>query len=87
MAGEQLDLSSDPELTPNSARPGLGDARNASNSSRRYVGVQFDCCSVYARVYINRDSTAYEGRCPRCARAICLEIGPGGTSSRFFIAR
>ena len=85
MSGENLDLSSDPprpvgnrtEQTP------AGGARTAS-TTRRFVGVQFLCCDLYARVYINRDETAYHGNCPRCAKAVHLTIGPGGTDSRFF---
>ena len=75
MAGERLDLTDDPS---GSAKPQTG--------GRRFVGVQFSCCDVYTRIYINRDHTAYEGRCPKCAKKVRLEIGPGGTDSRFFTA-
>jgi hypothetical protein len=75
MKGTQLDLSSEPLNDPNSKAAG-----------RRFVGIHFACCDIYTRVYVNRDETAYEGRCPRCARPVRLKIGPGGTSSRFFSA-
>jgi hypothetical protein len=79
MAGEHLDLSSDPSSDPSPQKSG--------GAGRRFLGVQFACCGVYARIYINRQETAYEGNCPRCSRAIRIGIDPtGGTSSRFFTA-
>lgn len=77
MSGEYLDLSSDPEWA--------GEPASAL-SGRKFVGVTFACCSAYARVYINREGTAYVGNCPRCTRRVELKIGPGGTDSRFFTA-
>ncbi len=78
MPGEHLDLSSD--------GPGGAGSSSKSSKERRFVGVHFTCCDVYTRVYINRDETAYEGRCPKCAKQVRLGIGPGGTDSRFFTA-
>jgi len=51
---------------------------------RDFIGVLFECCNVYARVYINRDRTAYTARCPRCGRPLRVEISPDGSDSRFF---
>jgi hypothetical protein len=76
MAGEFLDLSSDPE--PMSA--------GGAAQSRRFLGIQFACCSVYSRVYVNKEGTAYVGNCPKCTKRIELKIGPGGSDSRFFTA-
>ena len=81
MAGENLDLSSD-----SSRKPGESSATNASSASRKFLGVQFNCCSVYSRVYINREGTAYVGNCPRCGKPVRLKIGSGGTDARFFTA-
>ena len=79
MSGERLDLSSD---VPRDRAEEAADA----SAGRRFVGVRFECCSVYARIYANRDASAYEGHCPRCAKRVRLAIGPGGTDSRFFTA-
>jgi hypothetical protein len=73
MSGEHLDLSSDPQPA-------------TANTGRPFVGIHFTCCDVYTRVYVNKDSTAYEGNCPKCAKRVRLTIGAGGTNSRFFTA-
>ena len=63
-----------------------GTGGTGAHPARPWVGVRFDCCGVYTRVYRNAEGTAYEGRCPRCLGPIRLRVGPGGTSSRFFMA-
>ncbi|MCG8451443.1 MAG: hypothetical protein MI725_17895 [Pirellulales bacterium] len=52
----------------------------------KFLGVHFECCDVYSRVYPNRERTAYLGHCPRCARQVKFLIGAGGTDARFFSA-
>ena len=54
---------------------------------RKFLGVNFDCCRVYARIYLNPEGTAYKGMCPRCGKRLEIKVGPGGTTSRFFTAR
>ena len=54
--------------------------------SRPWLGIRFDCCGVYTRVYRNPEGTAYCGQCPRCLRRLTLRIGPDGTDARFFAA-
>jgi len=58
----------------------------ASPAPKAFVGVRFECCSVYRRVYKNTEGTAYEGKCPRCAKPVRLRVGAGGVSARFFTA-
>lgn len=91
MLGEHLDLTSDVASSPPRGAGQGGDlqasvGQSRAGDSRKFVGVRFECCAIYTRVYVNREGTAYEGRCPRCARAVRLEIGPGGSDARFFSA-
>jgi hypothetical protein len=77
MIGENLDLHDDVPIDRPKAKTDAG---------RHFVGIHFLCCEVYSRVYLNRQATAYEGNCPKCARPVRLSIGPGGTDTRFFTA-
>jgi hypothetical protein len=61
-------------------------ASERPTTARPYLGVHFDCCGTYARIYRNRDRTAYEGRCPRCLGRLRVPIGRNGTDARFFRA-
>jgi len=77
MAGERLDIHSETSTSAGS---------EPSPSGRPFLGVQFACCGVYTRVYINRNHTAYEGHCPRCLRPVRIAIAAGGSTARFFTA-
>lgn len=55
-------------------------------AGRPWVGIRFDCCGVYTRVYRNPEGTHYLGHCPRCLKKVRLSVGPGGIASRFFTA-
>lgn len=54
---------------------------------KKFIGILFECCQVYRRIYINKEGNAYEGRCPKCYGQVKVIIGPGGTDQRFFTAR
>lgn len=56
------------------------------SGGRKYIGVMFECCRAYQRIYVNRKGDAYEGRCPRCMRLMKIRIAPYGTKDRFFRA-
>jgi len=53
---------------------------------RPWLAMKWKCCGAYSRIYRNRAGSAYEGRCPKCAKHVRVPIGPGGTSQRFFEA-
>jgi len=54
---------------------------------KKFLGIHFECCNVYRRIYLNKDLNAYEGRCPKCQRSVKVLVGPNGTDQRFFSAR
>lgn len=85
MIGKHLDLSSDPndDAFREDALPST-DKSATGRPGRSYLGVRFRCCDVYARIYVNRDVTAYRGHCPKCSRPVSVRIGPGGSDDRFF---
>lgn len=66
--------------------PRQTDSHDAAGTRRPWIGVRFDCCGTYARIYRNADATAYVGHCPRCMRPVRVRIGADGTDSRFFRA-
>ncbi len=78
MPGENLDITHDDGCK----KP----QQEKSASKGRFLGVTFACCDTYARIYVNREGTAYAGNCPRCAKQVQIKIGSGGTGDRFFTA-
>lgn len=56
------------------------------DKKNNYLGIMFNCCQVYCRIYKNKEGTAYVGRCPKCMRTVKVLIGEGGTNQRIFNA-
>lgn len=63
-----------------------GEASADQAAGRKWIGIKFDCCGTYSRIYRNREGTAYEGFCPKCTARIRVPIGPHGTTQRIFRA-
>jgi hypothetical protein len=79
-----IDLVSMPDGVPQ--HPDAAPQHAEQTAGRPFVGVQFECCGVYSRIYRNAQATAYVGHCPRCAQRVQIAIGPGGGTARFFTA-
>jgi hypothetical protein len=58
----------------------------APGNGRRFIGVLFRCCHVYARIYLNAGKTAFVGHCPRCGGRLAIRVAPGGSRARFWTA-
>ena len=59
-------------------------APDQQDAPQPWLGVFFNCCSVYGRLYRNGAGTRYDGACPKCGATVSARIGPNGTSRRFF---
>jgi hypothetical protein len=81
-----IDLSSDPPQPPKPVENNPPPEEPVQKEQRKFIGVRFNCCGIYVRIYVNKEGTAYEGRCPKCYRPVKFKIGTGGTDSRIFEA-
>ncbi|MFQ5429175.1 MAG: hypothetical protein ACE5E1_02595 [Phycisphaerae bacterium] len=54
---------------------------------RPWVGVHFECCGVYSRIYRRPEARQYEGRCPQCGLPIRIRVGPNGIRAKVLRAR
>ena len=61
-------------------------ASGSGTRPRLYIGILFECCGVYVRVYRRPEQKFYYGRCPKCLRGVRVRVGPSGTSARLFRA-
>ena len=57
-----------------------------TSRGRLWVGVYYECCSTYARVYRRPDEMCYRGRCPDCGARVSIRVGPKGIAAKMLIA-
>lgn len=62
------------------------NAENPSEDQRPYIGVLFECCGVYARIYRQPKRMVYLGRCPKCLRLVRVRVAKDGVEARIFRA-
>ena len=77
-----FDASNDPDVRRRRETPAAG-----SVTRRPFLGIRFECCKTYGRIYRNNQRNAYVGKCPRCFAKVTVPIGNEGSSTRFFTAR
>ncbi|MCP5463456.1 MAG: hypothetical protein H7A33_00340 [Deltaproteobacteria bacterium] len=63
--------------------------QNNDGSGRKFLGIKFECCGTYARVYLNEKMQAYMGACPRCCKRVKILVDKekATTDKRFFVAK
>ncbi|TWT45831.1 hypothetical protein RAS1_22660 [Phycisphaerae bacterium RAS1] len=65
----------------------LPEESRVAPSGRPFIGILFDCCGVYGRIYRDPDADRYDGRCPRCLRRLTVRVGHDGVQQRIFRAQ
>lgn len=53
---------------------------------RPYIGMLFECCGVYTRIYRRPGQMVYVGRCPKCMRPVRVRVRRDGINARLFRA-
>lgn len=89
-AEEYRDISSNGrDIDVTSGRHGSGFTATGEGSSpqRPWIGIRFECCGVYSRIYRDVAVQAYEGRCPRCGLSISVAVASDGLDARILRAR
>ena len=82
MVGEFLDVTNDDNFDNQQPQ----DNDTSAGPTNPHLGIHFACCSVYARIYLDRSKEYYQGRCPSCLRTVTVGIDPGGSEMRMFTA-
>ncbi|MBI4242679.1 MAG: hypothetical protein HY606_01200 [Planctomycetes bacterium] len=62
------------------------EQKQKKSKRRPYICVNFECCRVYSRIYINRKRDAFVGWCPKCGHKVIAKISEDGEEGPFFTA-
>jgi hypothetical protein len=55
---------------------------------RPFLGVLFECCNVYRRIYLHHTGKMYLGACPRCGKTVRFDVDDRkGQRARFWRAK
>lgn len=65
----------------------MPDAKPSGPKPRPFIGIMFECCHVYQRIYLNKERTAFRGGCPKCGKRVEVLVDPNGEKNPFFVAR
>jgi len=57
-----------------------------SVTGRSYIGVHYECCQVYSRVYLKQEQKKQISHCPKCGNAFHIKFSENGTDSPFWLA-
>lgn len=60
------------------------EANEEKRAPKPFLGVMFECCGVYDRVYREKNTQEYQGRCPKCLRKFKVQVDEQrGTATKF----
>ena len=87
--GQHLDLSNAPRMNThanllNGTQVNRNENEAQDNRQREFLGINFECCRIYSRIFINDEKDKFLGNCPRCGKYVQFDISPDGTDARFF---
>ena len=63
------------------------DTNEQQSAQRKFIGIWFECCHTYGRLYKNKEGNLYTGRCPKCLRMAQIRVdstSEKATNRRFF---
>jgi len=50
----------------------------------KFIGILFECCNIYRRIYMNKEKNAYEGKCPNAMERLRWRLDQAERRHVFF---